>query len=110
MFNILEWSFNWCQQEGVIKTLRMLKTIINILRIAVPIGLIVWSMIDVFGNIANPDNKDIKKKISDRIIAAIVVFLVPVLVDLVIDVAVAGDSNVSQDRDSFQDCWNNIQG
>ena len=94
--------FDWLAQDGVIKVLNLIVKILNIVRFAVPILLIVLSMIDVCKLIIDPDQeKNIKKKLSDRLFAAIIVFLVPTLVNLVMNIVdVGAGKNVSQEYNS----------
>lgn len=105
-------DFNWCpsDDEGLIPVFRIVKVCLNVIRIAIPIILIVMTVLDVSKNVINPDEKDSMKKIGNRIIAAVVVFLVPTIVNIIIkiaDVALGNDtaSNATNDR-GLLDCWN----
>ena len=80
--DILATITSWCDQEGVITVFKVIKTVINVIRIAVPIGIIIWTVIELLKNVINPDDKDSKKKIFNRIVAAIIVFLIPTIIDL----------------------------
>jgi len=99
--------FNWCQEEGVLDIFSAIKTGLNLIRFAVPIGLIVWTMIDIFKNVINPDDNDSKKKIMNRAIAAIVVFLVPTIVNLVMNLVDVGLGEGSSTDYNITDCWRN---
>ena len=109
--NVLD-TFNWCSADGgLVKVLSLIIKIINIIRIAVPIALIIWCMIDIFNSMTNPDNKDTKKKISERIITAIIVFLVPTIVNLVMDLVSVGNGGTTETGVKFNatECWVNAK-
>lgn len=100
----MEILFNWCNESGVISTFRMIKGLLSIVRYAVPVALIIWTVIDLFRNVINPDDKDSRKKIFNRAIAALVVFLVPNLVGLVMNVVDIGRGASGQDY-RVSECW-----
>ena len=94
----------WCQQQGVIQVIRLIKTGLSVIRWVVPIGLIVMTGLDVFKKVINPDDKDGQKKILNRLIAAIIVFFVPLLVRFVLKlVSVGGGSN------NISSCWESVR-
>lgn len=97
--------FNWCAESGVISIFRLVKTALNVVRLAVPIGLIVWTMIELFKNVLNPDDKDSKKKILNRAIAAIIVFLVPTIVNLVMNLVDVGLGSGKGYDYNVSECW-----
>ena len=105
--DILATFTSWCDQEGVITVFKVIKTVINVIRIAVPIGIIIWTVIELLKNVINPDDKDSKKKIFNRIIAAIIVFLIPTIINLalnLVDVGLGGNSG-SKYRYNLSECW-----
>lgn len=97
--------FNWCNESGVISVFKIIKAVLNVIRLAVPIGLIVWTMIELFKNVLNPDDKDSKKKIMNRAIAAVIVFLVPVIVNLVMNLVDIGLGSGSGYDYNVSECW-----
>ena len=97
--------FNWCNESGVISIFKMLKAGLNIVRFLVPIGLIVWTMIELFKNVLNPDDKDSKKKIMNRAIAAIIVFLIPTIVNLVMNLVDIGLGSGKGYDYNVSECW-----
>lgn len=97
--------FNWCSESGVISIFKLVKTALNVIRLAVPIGLIVWTMIELFKNVLNPDDKDSKKKIMNRAIAAVVVFLVPTIVNLVMNLVDIGLGSGKGYDYNVSECW-----
>ena len=97
--------FNWCSESGVITVFKLIKTGLNVIRLAVPIGLIVWTMIELFKNVLNPDDKDSKKKILNRAVAAIIVFLVPTIVNLVMNLVDVGLGSGKGYDYNISECW-----
>ena len=59
-------EFNWLSQPGVSGVINMVYTIIDIIRIVVPIVLIVMTTIDITKEIINPSEKEGQKKIMIR--------------------------------------------
>lgn len=103
---ILDGVFEWCDQQGVIKIFKLIIKILQIVRWAVPIILIVFCVIDVAKIVANPDHeKDVKKSITNRLIAAVIVFLVPTLVNLVMNLVSIGQGNNENNGYSISSCW-----
>lgn len=99
-------TFEWCEQQGVIKIFKLIIKILQIVRWAVPIILIVFCVIDVAKIVSNPDHeKDVKKSITNRLIAAVIVFLVPTLVNLVMNLVSIGQGNNENNGYSISSCW-----
>lgn len=96
--------FNWCSEPGVITVFKLIKIGLNLIRLLVPIALIIWTMIDIFKKVLNPDDKDAKKKIFNRVLAAIIVFLIPNFVNLVMDVVDIGLDGKGYDY-NISECW-----
>ena len=97
--------FDWCSSDGVLTVFRFIKDALNLVRFAVPIGLIVWTIIEFFKNVINPDDKDSKKKIGNRIIAAVIVFLVPTIVNLVMNLVDIGLGSGKGYDYNISECW-----
>ncbi len=97
--------FDWCSQPGVLLVFKFVKDALNLIRLAVPIGLIIWIMIDFFRNVVNPDDKDSKKKISTRLIAAFIVFLIPTIVNLIMNIVDIGIGSGKGYDYNVSDCW-----
>ena len=76
-------DFDWLSQPGVKNVINMIYTIIDIIRIVVPIILILMTTIDISKKIIDPNDKEGQKKIMIRAIAAIIVFFVPTIISLV---------------------------
>lgn len=100
--------FDWLAQAGVIKVFKLIREILNIVRIIVPIMLIVLSVFDILKVVMNPDEeKNMKKKLTNRLLAAIIVFLVPTLVNLVMDVVDVGAGQNISDEYNSSVLWRN---
>lgn len=97
--------FDWCAQPGVLKIFGLVKTLLNIIRIVVPLGLIVMTSLDLARKVMNPDDKDAQKKIMHRVIAAVVVFAAPLLVRVVLNLIDIGLGNDIASQSSLSACW-----
>ena len=103
--DILAISWKWCAQDGVQGVLHLIRSLIGIIRIVVPIGLIVMTTLDIAKKVINPEDKDGQKKIMHRVIAAVIVFLVPTFITLTFKI-IDRISNVSGDAESIlYNCW-----
>ena len=70
--------------------INMVKTLLDVIRIVVPIGLIVMTSLDISKKVINPEDKDGQKKIMTRAIAALIIFLIPTLIKLTLSIIGAG--------------------
>ena len=97
--------FNWCSQAGVQNVMKIIKTLINIIRWVVPIGLIIMTTLDIMKKVINPDDKDGGKKIMTRAIAAVIVFFVPLFIRLVLRMVDIGMGRNTNSVNSISECW-----
>ena len=97
--------FNWCSQAGVQNVMKIIKTLINIIRWVVPIGLIIMTTLDIMKKVINPDDKDGGKKIMTRAIAAVIVFFVPLFIRLVLRMVDIGMGRNANSVNSVSECW-----
>ena len=97
--------FNWCSQAGVQNVMKIIKTLINIIRWVVPIGLIIMTTLDIMKKVINPDDKDGGKKIMTRAIAAVIVFFVPLFIRLVLRMVDIGMGRNTNSVNSVSECW-----
>ena len=108
IFNILI-TWDWCSNgSGLAKVFHMIKEILNIVRIAVPIGLIVMTSLDVIKKVINPDEKEGQQKIMNRAIAALVVFFIPTFIKFtfkVIDWGQGRDGSYENAESGLSRCW-----
>ena len=107
MFMYIIDGFNWCADEGVQKVIGLIKILLEVVRYAIPIGLIVMTSLDVFKKVINPDEKEGQQKIIKRAIAAVLVFFVPVLIDIVMHLISVGGGNVN--NGNVGNCWESIK-
>ena len=109
LFNILASSFSgWCNEEGVRNVFHLIKTVLEVLRIVVPIGLIVMTSLDITKKVLNPDDKDGQKKIMYRALAAVIVFFIPTLISIVfrlIDIGKGTNGTYDSAQSSLSACW-----
>ena len=107
--NIFNLLFNWCAQEGVKGVFHLVKSILDILRYAVPIILIAMTSLDIAKKVINPDEKDGQKKIMTRLIAAVIVFFIPFFIKLVfgiIDWGMERSGSYNESESRLSSCWN----
>ena len=101
-----------CPSE-LVDVIGIIRWVINILSFAIPIILIVLSILDIAkivtaGNIDDKLKKEVTGKITTRLIFAVIIFLVPTIVQLIFrfvpvkDVTINGDDNV---KVTWSDCW-----
>ena len=75
-----------CSSPDILKIIRIIVLLINIIKVAVPIILIVFLMIKIMGAVSKQNQEEIAKTIRSsipNIIAAVLIFLVPTFVDIV---------------------------
>lgn len=108
IFNILTDFNGWCNEQGVRDAFHLIKSVIEIIRIVVPIGLIAMTTVDITKRVINPEEKDGQKKIMRRLVAAVIVFLVPIIITLSLKLIDAGNGSGSVEADSktnLSACW-----
>lgn len=109
IINVLAGEFSgWCNEGGVQNAFHLVKSILEVLRIVVPIGLIVMTTIDITKKVIDPNEKDGQKKIMTRILAAVIVFFIPTIISLVfrlIDIGKGSGSSYSESQSSLSACW-----
>lgn len=98
--------FEWCDQCGIQKILYLIKTLINIMRWVVPIGLIIMTSLDIAKKVLNPDEKEGQQKIMRRVIAALLVFFVPLFIRIVLGLVDIGLGRDTGAYNSTVGCWN----
>ena len=101
-------SWDWCSQSGVKGVFDLVRSVVDILRIIVPIALIVMTTFDIMKKVINPEDKDGQKKIMTRAIAALIVFLIPTMIRLVFKVIDWGrgvNGSYSNAESGLSRCW-----
>lgn len=81
---------NLCGNLFLLKLLRILYTLINVVRFVVPIMLIIKLFIDIYHAILMGEGKIIKELSIKRLVAAIMVFLAPTMTSLVMHLVEIG--------------------
>jgi len=96
----------------IMPALGLIKQLINIVKIAVPIILIIMGIVDLAKAMMSPDDGAMKKSQGSfikKIIAAVLVFLVPTIINLVLDIIATGtgldDPGKKVDTGNWADCW-----
>lgn len=76
-----------CNSSGILKIVYALKEVLNIIKIAVPIILIIMCMIEITKMVAGDVDKQAenKKKLLNKILAACAVFLVPTILNMLMN-------------------------
>lgn len=96
---------------GLEPIVRILKNgILRIVCIIIPIGLILFGIIDLGKAIIASEEKEVKQAQSrfiKRLIYGAVIFFVPYIIALIMNlVSIGGDD--SEDTQSWSNCWNSI--
>lgn len=79
-----------CDNPDVLEVMRIIDTVVTIIKIAVPIMLIISSMLNYMNAVKNNDNDALNKAnkaFVSKIIAAIIVFMIPTLVKMIAKIA-----------------------
>ena len=88
-----------CDSAEVLKIMKIVKIVVQIIRIAVPIMLIVSSMITFAGAVASDDQQSAMKITIKRVIAAIIIFFIPLIIKVTVRL-IDGNDNYSKCFDS----------
>lgn len=94
-----------CDNPDVLQVMRIVNIVITIIKIAVPILLIIFIMIELIGAIT--DEEKLKKVTSGAVkkfIAAVLIFLIPTLVQAIV-VVTLGNENAA---DGYKNCLKNL--
>lgn len=103
IFNILiEW--NWCNRPEIINVFDLIKSVVDIIRIAVPIILVVMTTLDIINRVINPNDKNGQNKIMNRLIAGVIVFFIPTIISFTFRVIDMGTGN-DEGNAGLSACW-----
>ena len=75
-----------CSNQNLLQVIHIVRTVINILQIAVPVALILWGTLDIGKAVIAGDEKKMKeaqKPFIKRIVYAVITILVPFIVSIV---------------------------
>ena len=104
-------GYDWCAPgSGIIKALSFIRSILNIVRWVVPIGLIGFTTYEMIKKVINPDDKDFMKHISNRVIAAVVIFFVPMIISILLKVIDIARGTTDTSGSTLRDCWSRAGG
>lgn len=92
-----------CSDAGLVAIINIIRKVVNIFQIIVPILLIVSLIYGLIRITINPDLKNGKQMVKNRIKAAIFVFIVPVFVDYTMGIVAPASTK------SIAACWNEAQ-
>jgi hypothetical protein len=89
-----------CESAGFLNALRIIFFVIDIVKIAVPLLLIIMMSFDVYGLITDPNNtKKVIDVVKKRLMAALLVFFIPTLIEVTL--------TMLGDRVPVSECYNN---
>ena len=106
--NILAITWDWCAREEVQGVFHLIKSLLDILRYAIPIILIVMTSLDIIKKVINPEDKEGQKKIMIRLIAAVIIFTIPIFIKIVfrvIDWGSGRDGSYENAQSGLSRCW-----
>lgn len=91
---------NVCEDSNFLSTVLLVKTILDIIKVFVPILLILLCAIDLGKQVLNPEDKKNYSKILKRSLGAVAVFFIPTIMTLFLDMV--GTQNYKTTA-----CWTN---
>lgn len=110
MFNILDVT-NSTLCDGVLvpnQLFNLVATIIKIIRIAVPVLLIIFGMVDFAKSVVAKNEDDVKKfrkQFIQRVVSAIIVFLIVFVVQLAVNVISSVEDTTNEEGQTISDVW-----
>ena len=109
LFYVLEGDSTLCGNILVPNELfNLVSTIIQMIKIVVPILLIIWGMLDFAKSVVAKKEEDIKKyqkAFVSRLISALVVFLIVVIVQFAVNLVSSVDVQSNEDGQTITDVW-----
>lgn len=100
-------AFHFCEEEGVLKTLRIVHTLLVIAKIIVPLILIILGSID-YGKAAMAGDADMLEKTTakliKKLIVGIMIFLIPTIVDGIISFSQSDKDAADAKTGEFKKC------
>ena len=110
MINLLEVS-NSTLCDGVLipnQLFNFVATIIKLIKIAVPILLIIFGMIDFAKSVVAKNEDDVKKyrkQFLSRVISAVVVFVIVFIVQFAVNLISSVEDTTNEDGQTISDVW-----
>lgn len=97
--------------QGLEPLVRIIKKLLNYVAIIIPIGLMLFGIIDLGKAVIASDDKEVKAaqtRLIKRVIYAVVIFLIPSLVTLIMNIVAVGADQSETDTTSWASCWNSV--
>ena len=92
--------FSICENPNILRVILFIKTLLNIVKFMIPMGLIIMVSLDISkGVISGEDFLKGLKIVGNKILAAMIIFLLPTIVNFVMGFV---DANTS-----YESCWVN---
>ena len=110
MLNILD-TANSTLCDGILvpnELFNLVHTIINVIKIAVPILLIIFGMIDFAKSVVAKSEDDVKKyrkNFVSRLISALIVFLLIFIVQLAVNLIASVEETTNENGQTISDIW-----
>ena len=110
MFYLLDMT-NPTLCDGVLvpnQLFNLVATIIRLIKIAVPILLIIFGMIDFAKSVVAKNEDDVKKfrkQFIQRVVSAIIVFLIVFVVQLAVNVISSVEDTTNEEGQTISDVW-----
>lgn len=101
-----------CTDEDMKVIFGVIQTVMNVIKWAIPVILIIMGTMDIAkvvtaGEGKDDDVKKATKKFANRVIYAVVIFLIPTIVSLLFNLIPENvGANESFNGNSWKDCWN----
>lgn len=96
---------NICNNPDVLQVMRIVNIVITVIKIAVPIILMVFIMLELVGAITDEDKlKKVTSGAVKKFIAAILIFLIPTLVQVIV-ITTLGNDNAA---DGYKNCLKDL--
>ena len=94
-----------CENALFLRLLNFFMVAMTVLRVAVPIGLILKLVLDIYHGIIDVNDNSIKDKIIHRIAACIIIFLVPTIVNVFCELL----ETVTDSNFNYTECMDNVK-
>ena len=110
MFNLLEVS-NSTLCDGVLipnQLFNLVATIIKLIKIAVPVLLIIFGMVDFAKSVVAKNEDDVKKfrkQFVSRVVSAIIVFVIVFVVQFAVNLISSVEDTTNEDGQTISDIW-----
>lgn len=94
-----------CENVLFLRALNFFNITMQILRFVVPILLIIKLILDIYKQIINVKDENVKEKIGKRIIACVIIFLIPSIINIFLGFL----ENITGSKFNYSECNANIK-